>query len=95
MKQHYCPVEKSQMEYEGECNWCGEKELNWKIKQLAEDARSHQVVLTAVGDQQWQQHLEFCQIFSDLIIFECIKLAVFHGDKETGNAIQRHFGFVI
>ena len=26
MKHHFCPVEKSTIEYEKECNWCGEKE---------------------------------------------------------------------
>ena len=26
MKQHYCPAEKSIITYEGECNWCGEKD---------------------------------------------------------------------
>jgi hypothetical protein len=26
MKQHHCPVEKTVIDYEGECNWCGEKE---------------------------------------------------------------------
>ena len=29
--------------------------------------------------------------FADLIIFECIKLAVFKGDTETGRAIKEHF----
>ena len=26
MKQHFCRVENSSIEYEKECNWCGEKE---------------------------------------------------------------------
>ena len=26
MKEHLCPVEKALINYEGECNWCGERE---------------------------------------------------------------------
>ena len=26
MKQHYCPAEKATITYEGECNWCGERD---------------------------------------------------------------------
>ena len=26
MKEHYCPEERTTISYEGECNWCGEKE---------------------------------------------------------------------
>jgi hypothetical protein len=26
MKKHFCPVEKALISYEGECNWCGQKE---------------------------------------------------------------------
>ncbi len=29
---------------------------------------------------------------SELIVFECIKLAVFKGDDTTGKAIKKHFG---
>jgi hypothetical protein len=28
MKSHYCPEEKTSIVYEGQCNWCGEKEMN-------------------------------------------------------------------
>ena len=38
MKRHYCPVEKTELSYEGECNWCGEKETN-------EYQRPHNTVL--------------------------------------------------
>ena len=27
MKSHYCEAEGTVVEYEGECNWCGEKEM--------------------------------------------------------------------
>jgi hypothetical protein len=30
--------------------------------------------------------------FAELIIFECIKLAVFKGDSSTAKAIKDHFG---
>ena len=26
MKEHFCPVEKSIITYQGKCNWCGEQE---------------------------------------------------------------------
>jgi predicted alpha/beta-fold hydrolase len=28
MKSHYCKVEKETLDFEGECSWCGEKEMN-------------------------------------------------------------------
>jgi hypothetical protein len=37
----------------------------------------------------WEDDLEK---FADLILFECIKLAVFKGDVETAKAIKEHFG---
>ena len=30
--------------------------------------------------------------FAQLIVFECIKLAVFKGDATTGKVIKEHFG---
>jgi hypothetical protein len=30
--------------------------------------------------------------FARLIVFECIKIAVFRGDSVTGKAIKEHFG---
>ena len=36
MKSHYCPEEKQELSYEGQCSWCGEKELtDSEIEQLA------------------------------------------------------------
>lgn len=29
---------------------------------------------------------------AELIVFECVKLAVFKGDSATGQAIKEHFG---
>ena len=34
MKEHYCPADKTIIGYEGECNWCGEKENDMKEKAL-------------------------------------------------------------
>jgi hypothetical protein len=28
LKSHYCPEEKGEVQYDGQCNWCGEKEMN-------------------------------------------------------------------
>ena len=36
--------------------------------------------------------LEEVEKFARIIVFECIKLAVFKGDKETAKAIKEHFG---
>ena len=36
--------------------------------------------------------LEDVEKFARIIVFECIKLAVFKGDKETAKAIKEHFG---
>ena len=30
--------------------------------------------------------------FAELIVFECVKIAVFKGDAATGRAIKQHFG---
>jgi hypothetical protein len=32
------------------------------------------------------------QRLAELVVFECIKLAVFKGDHATGKAIKEHFG---
>jgi len=38
-----------------------------------------------MGDFDWRA-------FAELVIFECVKIAVFKGDAETGRAIKEHFG---
>jgi hypothetical protein len=55
--------------------------MNERIKQLAEQA--------GIQDNPDQEGLEY---FAELIVFECIKLAVFKGDATTGKAIKEHFG---
>jgi hypothetical protein len=41
MKEHLCPIEKALITYEGECNWCGEREGSMtqdEIIEMAEQA---------------------------------------------------------
>ena len=58
--------------------------MNDKYKQLARDAgllvHNPQNMPTKLG------------VFAELLLFECIKLAVFKGDPETAKAIKEHFG---
>ena len=36
MKEHFCPVEKSVITYEGKCNWCAQKEwVGLTIEEIA------------------------------------------------------------
>ena len=39
MKEHYCPVEKALINYEGSCNWCGEREGSMTQDDVIEIAR--------------------------------------------------------
>ena len=54
--------------------------MNENLKQLAISAQVEHCV----------SHVRLEQ-FANLILFECIKLAVFKGDKETAKAIKEHF----
>jgi hypothetical protein len=36
--------------------------------------------------------VEHAESFAKIIVFECIKLAVFKGDTKTATAIKDHFG---
>lgn len=54
-----------------------EKEC-WETQQLADSAHSWH---TAFNSQK----------FANLILFECVKLAVFKGDTATAKAIKEHF----
>jgi hypothetical protein len=58
------------------------------IKLLAQQARKQ-----PMGNSWTYLHSEqFEEKFADLIIFECIKIALFKGDSATGKAIKQHFG---
>lgn len=50
--------------------------------------------LTAQGcwDEMDEHDKQAIEKFGDLILFECVKLAVFKGDKATAQAIKEHFG---
>ena len=60
--------------------------MNERIKLLAEQATSY----TWNGNDVTEELDE--QKFAELIVFECIKIAVFGGDTKTGKAIKEHFG---
>ena len=62
--------------------------MNDRIKELEKQCWSHRVDGALIDG-----HLHFdTKKFAELIIFECIKLAVFKGDSATGQAIKEHFG---
>ena len=60
-----------------------------KIKELINEATSFKE-----GDTEGKYDIEVFdkEKFAELIVFECIKLAVFKGDAKTGKAIKEHFG---
>jgi hypothetical protein len=37
MKEHFCPVEHAVISFDGECNWCGDKEMK-TIQEMAREA---------------------------------------------------------
>ena len=62
--------------------------MNERLIELAKQAglkKDHASDREYMGDFDWRQ-------YGELIIFECIKLAVFKGDAETGRVIKEHFG---
>jgi hypothetical protein len=62
--------------------------MNEKIQELIEQARKK-----PMGDSWcYTSPKEFEQKLAELIVFECIKIAVFKGDSATGKAIKEHFG---
>ena len=63
--------------------------MNSKIKQFAELSKSFK---TIVVDGQMQSVLLIDpEKFAKMIVFECIKIAVFNGNKETGQQIKDFF----
>ena len=72
--------------------------MNELIKQLALDAGllnyvDHETPRRYfVHGHAEQEDVEKVEKFARIIVFECIKLAVFKGDKETAKAIKEHFG---
>jgi hypothetical protein len=64
--------------------------VNERIKQFAELSKSYKTIL--VDGQMQSVLLIDPERFADMIIFECVKIAVFNGHKDTGKAIKDHFG---
>jgi hypothetical protein len=63
--------------------------MNSTIKQFAELSKTYK---TIVVDGQMQSVLLIDpEKFAKMIIFECIKIAVFNGNKETGQQIKDFF----
>jgi hypothetical protein len=93
MKQHYCPAEKTVIDYEGECNWCGEKEMNERIRQLALQAQK--VVRYTDGGYTEIKALDQ-EKFAELIVRECADIATIHQQNHAHDSIGRyvldHFG---
>ena len=63
--------------------------MNERINLLAEQAEKY-ADDNFRGEPTWSEAFE--SKFANLILFECIKIAVFKGDKDTGKAIKDHFG---
>jgi len=62
--------------------------MNERIKELAQQATK----IIEPDDPDFMHEIFDREKFADLILFECIKLAVFRGDAQTGKAIKEHFG---
>jgi hypothetical protein len=58
--------------------------MNDRIKELLEQSTEHIMGVPVVNQKR----------FAELIVFECIKLAVFKGDSTTGKVIKDHFGII-
>ncbi len=63
--------------------------MNDRIRLLAEQAGIELPDSSAYNGHIYRNSIEK---FGELIVFECIKLAVFKGDSATGKAIKKHFG---
>ena len=63
--------------------------MNERIRELINEATSFKEGLI---EGKHDIELFDKEKFAELIVFECIKLAVFKGDATTGKAIKEHFG---
>jgi hypothetical protein len=61
------------------------------------DSLMYSAGLTAQGcwDEMDDYNRTAIERFAELIIFECIKIAVFRGDSKTAREIKEHFGYEI
>ena len=62
--------------------------MNDQIQELAEQAGFY-LHNDVIDGNDFKYEIEK---FAELILFECIKLAVFRGDAATGKVIKEHFG---
>lgn len=58
--------------------------MNERFKELFVQVRNES------ENMRW--NIEDAETFAEMIVFECIKIAVFGGDTKTGKAIKEHFG---
>jgi len=58
--------------------------MNEQIKRLVEQVKTD-------TSGKWVS-IDNMEQFAELLVFECIKIAVFKGDATTGKAIKEHFG---
>lgn len=66
--------------------------MNERIQKLFEQAHIQPQQETG-GQFTWTPPKTFDpEVFAELIVFECIKLAVFNGDSATARTIKQHFG---
>ena len=61
--------------------------MNERIKELAEQCTVQEFSDCTGGFETFDK-----EKFAELIVFECIKIAVFKGDSATGKAIKEWFG---
>jgi len=62
--------------------------MNEKIKLLEKQCWDYRIDGKLIDG-----HLHFdVEKFANILIFECMKLAVFKGDSATAKAIKEHFG---
>jgi len=61
--------------------------MNERIRELADEAGYTKDMF---GFGHWD--MPECQKFAELLIFECVKIAVFNGNHATAIAIKEHFG---
>ena len=62
-----------------------------KLHDLAEQANLIALRKSPNGTVPVRNYL-FEEAYAEILLFECIKLAVFRGDSSTAKAIKEHFG---
>ena len=65
--------------------------MNEKIRLLAEQARKHNMSDSWAYQHHYEHQKDFEEKFAKILIYECIKIAVFKGDAATGRHIREYF----